>query len=190
MKSRAEWSDLSERVRGLLAQAGFGPATDFTRVASRDLVRIPGLGPAALKEIRTHYPLAPVGETVVPKHGRGQLLAGGKPGNKGGGRRPSEVRQLFRDDALVAREHIMAALDQKYVCPECKRPPMATDELIRAFSAFGRFGLGEAKGIDREQLGELLVDLAEDVQEVVAEPELLGEIHRRWRARIRNRVTL
>lgn len=32
----------------------------------------------------------------VPKHGHGALFVGGKPGNKGGGRKPDEFKQLCR----------------------------------------------------------------------------------------------
>lgn len=186
------WKKLPERVRQRLEAAGEGPGTDFSTLTVGQIRALPGIGKVSADAIRAVYPLkrSNLPAKQAPSHGHGKLYRGGVPGNKGGGRRPSEIRGLFREDALLAREHIIAVLDQKRVCPECRRPPIGTKELIQAFSAFSKFGLGEAGGIDRDQLADLLVDLAEDVQAIVVDEEQLQEIHRRWRARIRNRVTL
>lgn len=49
-------------------------------------------------------------DLVTPAHGRGKLLTGGMPGNKGGGRPPDEFRALMRE--LASDEDSVAILRQ------------------------------------------------------------------------------
>ena len=69
---------------------------------------------------------------VVPKHGRGALLTGGKPGNRGGpGRPPSAIREAAQQgfyEGLPILAAIRDSEDEK------------TSDRIRAVEVMGKYG--------------------------------------------------
>jgi hypothetical protein len=72
---------------------------------------------------------------TMPGRNGGQLLAGGKPGNRGGTGRPrSEVRALARTVMIEALEQLIERVEKR---------SLHGHELIRAAELGGRYGLGE-----------------------------------------------
>lgn len=93
-------------------------------------------------------------ELIPQKHG-GALYAGGVPGNRGGGRPPSAVRQLARE-AFEARIPMLADLADD--------SQQRTRDRIRAIDVLGKYGLGQAKGLDENEFEEVVLRMAEAVQ--------------------------
>ena len=130
---------------------------------------------------------------VVPEHGRGALLTGGMPGNKGGpGRPPSRIRQELRGD-FDSRKHVLRDIVDGVVplfrerCPKCAfEPEITTKEAarlipsagdrIRALETQARYGLGEMK---RRFDDELIEALGSAVADEVA-PEVWEHIRSAW----------
>jgi len=103
--------------------------------------------------------------TRVPSHGRGRLLLGGKPGNKGGGRIPSPVRDAalkqLTDRALIQRLGDWGAgesmLQFKKMDPETGEPivecvPGAARDQIQAISRLMEYA--EAKPTIEVNIGD------------------------------------
>ena len=110
------------------------------------------------------------GELIPQAHG-GALLAGGKPGNKGG---PGRPRSLIRERLSgVLDEHgvntlteiLTAPRETVVTCSECGsetkvRPPSSDADRIRATDVAGKYGVGTLREIStdevRERLGQTL----------------------------------
>lgn len=97
---------------------------------------------------------APEAERRVPAHGRGKLLTGGVPGNRGGGPPPSKVR-------ADARQLFSEGLGELRRVARSKKE--STRDRLRAIDIAGKYGLGQARGMDEEQFEATLVDLAGSV---------------------------
>ena len=93
---------------------------------------------------------------VVPKHGRGALLTGGKPGNRGGpGRPPSAIRKKCQD-SFEERVPILESIADN---DEARDP-----DRIKAVEVLGKYG-----GVDKIAL------TLEEQPEGVPSPEELRE---------------
>lgn len=78
--------------------------------------------------------LAPELATIVPRHGNGKLLAGGKVGHRGaGGRTPSALRDAMRQ-ALKPRIKIAQEIADDVKASSADR--------LRALDLLGKYGLG------------------------------------------------
>lgn len=91
---------------------------------------------------------------VKQPHG-GALYAGGVPGNRGGGRPPSAVRQLARLEFEKRIPTLAKLADDK---------AQKTRDRIRAVDVLGKYGLGQARGLDEEEFEEVVLRMAEAVQ--------------------------
>ncbi len=118
----------------------------------------------------TDLPAELAGELIPQAHG-GALLAGGKPGHKGGSGRP---RSLIRERLSgVLDEHgvntlteiLTAPRETVVTCAECGhtmkvRPPSSDADRIRATDVAGKYGVGTLREIStdevRERLGQTL----------------------------------
>ena len=99
----------------------------------------------------------------TPSHGYGQLQVGGTPGNKGGGR----PRSAVRDAALLAFDERIPVLEE--IADDKKAKPA---DRIRAVDALGKHG-GAAK--EEAIPSELVRLLAEDVQAVARSTDFVTE---------------
>lgn len=92
------------------------------------------------KSRRKPAPGTAVVPTLVPRpDGKGALLSGGMPGNKGGGRPPSAIRATARnafDEVLPLITKIVKAKDTKDI------------DKIRGADVLGRYGMGHPVSID------------------------------------------
>ncbi len=82
---------------------------------------------------------------VTPDHGRGALLTGGKPGNKGGGRIPSAIRELCRGSFAERLEVLTDIADDT----EAK-----TIDRIRAIDLLGKYGGVDKLALTADELPE------------------------------------
>ena len=120
---------------------------------------------------------------LVPQPHGGAIYRGGVPGNRGGGSRPSAVRRLARK-AFARRIPILEAIADS--------PEERARDRILAVDVLGRYGLGQAKGIDEEEFEELVLELASAVQQrlqAALPPERAEEVLRQllgdWREILR-----
>lgn len=118
-------------------------------------------------------------DTVEQPHG-GALYRGGVPGNRGGhygGKRPSEIRALFREDLMATRQLIIETVGDREPCPTCKRKTTDAD-LIRLADFFAKFSLGPAKGgIDPA----LVIEMSESVRRIFeATDEQMEALYEAW----------
>lgn len=136
---------------------------------------------------------------LVPQpNGRGALLAGGMPNNRGGGRRPSEVIAASREAYDVAIPYLaktaqgIVAMPLREECPKCghvpdPQPPHVLEaaelapkhsERVNAARVLGQFaGLGSTRGVPaaivqervKQTLDVLREKLGTDLYETVKE---------------------
>lgn len=123
---------------------------------------------------------------IPQKHG-GALYAGGVPGNRGGGRPPSAVRRLARLE-FEKRIPTLAKLADD--------DEERTRDRIRAIDVLGKYGLGQARGLDEEEFEAVVLELAGAVQRrlLAALPpaqadEMLAQLFDDWKEIIRARRT-
>jgi hypothetical protein len=108
--------------------------------------------------------------------GNGALLAGGKPGNKGGtGRPPNVLRQMARD------------LYGEYLEPATRKimeseNPMDNRTKVAVLDHYAKFGLGEAKVLLQDEFMEAVVEVAYELLSV----EQGGEFIKRLEARLKD----
>ena len=104
---------------------------------------------------------------LVPQAHGGALLAGGKRGNKGGGRTPSEIRELMRQPLaklLPIITRIAEAPDVEEVeCPHCNEkvevPSHRKDgDKLKAVDLLARYGIGTRQEIEHEGRITLVAD--------------------------------
>ena len=104
---------------------------------------------------------------LVPQAHGGALLAGGKPGNKGGGRTPNELRALFREPLaklLPVVEQIAEAKDvQEVTCPHCEKKLevvswLKAGDKLKAVDLLGKYGLGTRQEIEHQGQVTLVAD--------------------------------
>lgn len=126
----------------------------------------------------------PKPELIPQEHG-GALYAGGVPGNRGGGRPPSAVRRLARAE-FEKRIPILAEIADS----RAER----TRDRIRAIDVLGRYGLGQARGLDEEEFEAVVIELASAVQRrlISALPqtkadEVLAQLFEDWKEILRDR---
>lgn len=213
--SENPWNRLSERVNRALWEAGLTKPEEIARLSNHAFLKqVPGIGRAALEEIRQVFPNPRSGgPKLVPRpDGRGALLTGGVPGNRGGcGAVPSKVRAASRAayDELVPRLLKMGLGDGTIrlvgECENCGHTgePITMDDVeaaivapkeqIRAADVLGKYGLGQAKGVDHEDLVEYVKTLGEQVQDVLESrlgtehaEELCQAIFTQWRKESRD----
>lgn len=98
---------------------------------------------------------------LVPQSHGGALLSGGQPGNKGGpGRPPSKVRALAREEFFEAIPELA-----KIARGGGKRGKKEeTADRLRAIDILGKYGLGQARGLDEEQFEGIVLQMASVVQ--------------------------
>ncbi len=142
-------AEVSDRVLERLRSAGL-TLGDCAEMSNNELWALPGIGKAAIREIRKVHPLPDPPKTRPGRNG-GMLLAGGKPGNKGG-RRPSAVRQALLEDFAETAPLLKDFAEDEELSPR---------ERIAAITELGKFGLGPAKaGYTQDELNALMVKLA------------------------------
>ena len=113
-------------------------------------------------------------ELVPQKHG-GALLAGGRPGNRGGSGRPSNA----------LRERLRGSLDERVaVLEEIADNPDASDrDRIKAVDILGKYGLGTVREITvedvRGRLRATLELLRDELDEDQAD-RLIGRLKGIW----------
>lgn len=124
-------------------------------------------------------------------------LTGGNPGNKGGGRPPSEIRQRcrgsFYDRIRILEEIADGTLPLTRKCTKCGHtpkkqeeedasPPAAADR-IRAIDLLGHYGLEVDKGVSaadvRQRLGRT-IDIIRETLEPAQAIELLDALRPVW----------
>ncbi len=102
---------------------------------------------------------------LVPQRHGGALLTGGKPGNKGGGRTPSELRALMRKPLaklLKVVKRIAEAEDtQTVTCPKCEEKFEATSwvkasDKLKAVDLLARYGIGTCKEVEHQGVTVIL----------------------------------
>lgn len=150
-KNSGSNSILGERLTQVLKDAGLTPKQAQAKQSRWLLSNVAGFGPVALKEFRQHYPAAPPGR-VTTRSG-GTLLTGGRPGNAGGGAKPSEIRRMLLDDFKETAPLLKEFANDKLLPPA---------ERLRAVKEMGNFAIGPAKaGFTQEELEQLITRLAE-----------------------------
>ena len=117
------------------------------------------------------------GTLVVPKHGRGMIRRGSRPGEvvPGTGRPPSAIRERLRGsfDERVAVLEDIADSDME-----------STGDRIRAIDLLAKYGLGTLKEISSEQVQQRLRDTIDLIRRRLPEAEanaLLTEMREVWR---------
>ena len=100
-------------------------------------------------------------DKLIPQPHGGALLAGGKPGNKGGGRPRDEIRRKFLSilsvkGLAILREILDAPREREHVCPKCGhsetiQPPKTDDVALKALDLAGKYGLGTYKEIEEHK---------------------------------------
>lgn len=119
-------------------------------------------------------------KTAIPRpDGRGALLPGGQPGNKGGGRPKSQLRldaqECFALIAEKVKQHLAEGTYSK-------------NEELKAFELMGRFGMGDVKEITlaSDAILTFLEDvLTECTKEGIIDVVTSLEVHKRMSERIR-----
>lgn len=131
-------------------------------------------------ETRPDEPEKP--ELIPQPHG-GALYAGGVPGNRGGGRPPSRIRGIARK-AFGERVRLLAEIADD--------GEESARDRIRAIDVLGRYGLGQAKGLEQEEFEAVVVGMGEALQRrlrgVLSEAEadrVLREVFEDWKAVLR-----
>ena len=139
---------------------------------------------------------------VVPQPHGGALYRRGVPGNKGGGRPPSELRKEMRE---VVGDHIdtirrfaegRATITLRQACPECGHEPddlpSIQDEIkaalptvadrIRAIEMAAKVGFGARVTTEdvKERLAQTLDTIRANLDEQAAE-DLITRLERIWR---------
>lgn len=150
--------------------------------------RGPGRGPS-----RTEHggadgvPRGADGVELIPQPHGGYLRPGGMPGNRGGGRPPSAVRRLARLEFEKRIPTLAELADSK---------TERTRDRIRAIDVLGKYGLGQARGLDEEEFEAVVLELAGAVQRrlVGALPpaqadEVLAQLFEDWKEILRARRT-
>ena len=100
---------------------------------------------------------------ATPSHGRGALKTGGTPGNKGGGRQPSAIREACRA-AFAKRLPVLVEIAANEEARDLDR--------IAAMSALGKYGGVDKLALSVEELPEQamtperIADLFETVQRI------------------------
>ncbi len=104
---------------------------------------------------------------LIPQEHGGALLRGGKPGNKGGGRTPSELRALMRKPLaklLKVVKRIAEATDVETVmCPHCNEkvevPSYRKDsDKLKAVDLLAKYGIGTCKEVEHQGRVTLVAD--------------------------------
>ena len=87
--------------------------------------------------------------TLIPQpNGRGALLSGGVPGNKGGGNVKSKARQAAAEGgakAIKLLNQILASLEAEFDSGVIDKKLI--NEVSRALEALGKYGLGEIQTV-------------------------------------------
>ena len=117
------------------------------------------------------------GTLVVPKHGRGMIRRGSRPGAvvPGIGRPPSAIRERLRgsfDERVATLEEIADSNAE------------STVDRIRAIDLLAKYGLGTLKEISSEQVQQRLRDTIDLIRRRLPEAEanaLLTEMREVWR---------
>ena len=107
------------------------------------------------------------GVELVPQEHGGALLAGGRPGNKGGGRTPNEIRVLMREPLAkllpIITEIAEASDIQEVTCPHCNEKHEVTSWLkardkLQAVDLLAKYGIGTRQEIEHEGRVILVAD--------------------------------
>ena len=94
---------------------------------------------------------------LIPQPHGGALLAGGNPGNKGGGRTPNEIRVLMRQPLaklLPIITEIAEAKDvQEVTCPHCEEKHevvswLKASDKLKAVDLLARYGIGTRQEVE------------------------------------------
>lgn len=116
-KPRA-WARLHPQLRRNLIAGGITTAKEAAAAPDSRLLAIEGIGKGRLAQIREVVngiprppSKAPEPKRIVPAHGGGELLVGGKPGNRGGGRPPEHIRRMARELGYSALELLVRRMD-------------------------------------------------------------------------------
>lgn len=123
-------------------------------------------------EKKTASETASKADATVPARNGGRLLAGGRPGNRGGGRTPSEIRRTCREkfDKLVPKLDRIA------------RAKLSKDsDRVRAIEVLGKYGMGQAVSV--EDVKACLRQTTEEIREFLPPDQaevLLGRIRPIW----------
>jgi hypothetical protein len=102
-------------------------------------------------------------ELIPQPNGRGALLSGGKPGNKGGGRTRSEVRDAY---LLGAEEALPVLLGHL-------RAEGNPDLQQQAADKFLRYGLGAVKEVTVEAVREKVQQTLDIIQGLVSNEQFM-----------------
>ena len=86
---------------------------------------------------------------LIPQPHGGALASGGTPGNKGGGRPSSALREAFRGDLETARTKMLAILEREGpACEECGRGGRARDsDVVAIFDKLAKYSLRERREV-------------------------------------------
>ena len=130
---------------------------------------------------------------LIPQPHGGALLAGGNPGNKGGGRPRSVIREKLSG---VMDEHGVAVLEQiitapretTFTCDECGhqqtvKPPSSDADRLRGVDIAGKYSIGTITQVDAEQvrarLGQTL-DLIDEILNQEDAARLSAALRKVW----------
>ncbi len=98
-------------------------------------------------------------KALVPQAHGGALRTGGKLGNRGGGRTPNELRELFRKPLaklLPIITEIAESKDiQEVTCPHCNEKHevitwLKAGDKLKAVDLLGKYGLGTHQWVEHE----------------------------------------
>jgi hypothetical protein len=114
-------------------------------------------------------------QLVVPSHGRGALLPGGKPGNKGGGRTPSALRRK----ALKKGPKMLKVLEDIALSADAK-----DSDKVAAAKEHLRIGMGTAYSeIEVADKVQACVMAAERILPEELAAQYIFELRRIWLGR-------
>lgn len=90
----------------------------------------------------------PLTPALIPQpNGKGALLSGGVPGNRGGGRTPDAIRRTLRDvledEGIPLIRRVMRGEEGK-PCQECGQS-VSVDQRLKAADMAAKYGLGETR---------------------------------------------
>lgn len=96
-------------------------------------------------------------ELRIPRHGRGRLLVGGMPGNKGGGRPPCQIKALCRQGFAEAVAGATKLAKGDRINENTPKPSNA--DMIRALGVLGRYGFAETETVVPEEIAQAVANV-------------------------------
>lgn len=185
------WCQLPPRAARALIRAGYDTADKCRNIPGRELRATKGIGNAYYKAIREVFPDPSGGGMRVGATGTANLQTG-NPGNAGGGRPTSRVREaatLAFEDRIDRLGEIADGVYRRKKEGEEELEDVAVDQSLRAIDLLGKYGPGTRREVehvlDFEGTRELLEELAEPIKDYVHDEEVRKLIAGRWRNTIR-----